>query len=297
MSAIETPSEARAEKTPHIVITPPKGWAPIDVKELWQYRGMLWRLILRDIKARYKQSALGPAWVVIIPLTSAGIFSIIFGTFARLPSGNVPYPVFVYTGMLIWQLFARGFQQTGNCISVYGKLIGKVYFPRLIAPLSAIAAAILDLLLGLVVLTVILMIIGFTPSWRLILAPLFILLSMASALGLGIWIAALSIKVRDLRNATPFLAQFLMWLTPVAYSSEIVLGQSRLRGVWGELARTLYELNPMFVATEGFRWALFGTWTGAPTSRTILSMAILAIILTVGLLYFRRVDRTVADVM
>ena len=296
MTSISAESDKRAEK-PHMTLTPPRGWVAIDLAEIWAYRGMVWQLTLRDIKSRYKQSALGPTWVVLLPLVSSGIFSVIFGLLAGLPSGDIPYPVFVYTGMLVWGLFARAFTQTCNSIMGNANLITKVYFPRLIAPIAGVAGSMLDLLLGLAVLTVMLLITGMTPSWHIIYAPLCVVFAMLAAMSIGIWIAALSVKFRDIRFSATFLTHFMMWLTPVAYSSQIVFGNERIPADWQPWVETAFQLNPMFVVVEGFRWSILGHPYGQPTVITAISVALTLALLWVGMLYFRRVDSTVADII
>lgn len=289
---------ASAESTkPYLTITPPGGWQPINFAELWAYRDMVWRMTLRDIKSRYKQSALGPTWVIIIPLFQAGLFSVIFGTFAGMPSGGVAYPIFAFVGMLVWNQFNRAFGATGGCIAANENLITKVYFPRLVAPIASVAGSVLDLLLGLVVMAVIFIIAGIVPTWHIIFAPLFIILAMATAMGLGIWVASFSVKFRDFRYAAGFLGQFYMWLSPVAYSSEAVLGNERVPESIRPAFEFLFQLNPMFVAVEGFRWSTTGYDYGEPTWITGLSVAITLVILVTGLYYFRRVDSTVADIV
>ena len=296
MTSISAEHEKRAEK-PYISITPPGGWVAIDLAEIWAYRGMVWQLTLRDIKKRYKQSALGPTWVVLLPLVSAGIFSVIFGALAGLPSGEIPYPVFVYTGMLIWGLFARAFTQTCNSIAINANLITKVYFPRLIGPIAGVAGSMLDLLLGLFVLTVMLLVTGIAPDWHIIYAPLCVVFAMLAAMSIGIWIAALSVKFRDIRFSATFLTQLMMWLTPVAYSSELVFGNERIPADWQPWAETAFQLNPMFVVVEGFRWSILGHPYGQPTVITAISVALTLALLWAGMLYFRRVDSTVADII
>jgi len=292
MTTTDPPSQK-----PYLTITPPQGWAPIDFRELWVYRDMVWRMILRDIKSRYKQSALGPTWVIIIPLFQAGLFSVIFGTLAGLPTGGVPAFVFTYVGMLVWQQFNRAFTQTAGCIASNENLITKVYFPRLIAPISAVCGSVLDLFFGIIILTIMLVATGIAPPIQVLLAPLYIILAMIVAMGVGIWIACFSVKFRDLRYASSFLTQFIMWLTPVVYSSEIVLESDRLPETIRPTVEVLYQINPLFVAVEGFRWTIWGHAPGEPTIHTAVGVALAIVILFAGLLYFRRVDSTVADVI
>lgn len=292
-----TAMDTAQKTTQQIVIEPPRGWQPLSARELWGYREMIWRLTLRDIKSRYKQSVLGPTWVILIPLAQAGIFSLIFGALAGFPSGDIPYPVFVFAGMVVWSLFSRGFQQTGQSISANENLITKVYFPRLVAPIAALGGSIIDFALGIVILSVLLLITGVAVPWTVIFAPLYVAFAMLCAIGVGIWIAAFSVKFRDLRYATPFLVQIMMWMTPVAWSSQILFENDRLGPTLQRALEIAFQLNPLFVAVDGFRWAVTGYIYGQPTIYTAVSVALTLLVSVTGLMYFRRIDATVADVI
>ncbi len=286
--------------TPSMVIKPPGGWNPIDLVELWRYRDMLWRMTLRDIKSRYKQSVLGPTWVIVIPIVQTLIFTLVFGLLlgAKPEEENAStYMVKTHCGMVVWLLFARAFTQTCSCIIANEALITKVYFPRLIAPLASTFGSILDLLLGLVVLVVLMLYAGVDTTANIVYAPLFILLAMVAAMSVGVWIAVLSVRYRDLRYASQNFRQFLLYLTPVAYPAAVILDNAGVSESVRPTFEVLFQLNPMYVVVEGFRWSVIGHADGAPTTLSAISVAITLALLIAGLFYFRRVDSTVADIV
>lgn len=259
---------------------------PIDVAELWRYRELLWFLAVRDIKVRYKQTVLGIAWAVLQPLFTMIVFSIFFGRLANMPSDEVEYPLFVMCALIPWQLFAYSLTQASNSVVNEQRLITKVYFPRIIIPLAAVLSGLVDFAIAFLLLIVMMAWYGRVPGWQVVTIPVFVLFAVAAALAVGLWLAALNVKYRDFRYTIPFLTQFWMFATPVAYPSSIV----------PEAWRPLYGLNPLTGVVEGFRWALLGTPTG-PGLPMAVSAATVVILLIGGLYYFRRVERSFADIV
>jgi lipopolysaccharide transport system permease protein len=270
----------------HIAIEPPKGWAPLALGELWKFRELLFFLTWRDIKVRYKQTALGASWAILQPVLTMIIFSIIFGGLAKLPSEGIPYPIFTFTALLPWQLFAFALSQSSNSLVGSQNLISKVYFPRLVVPFSSVLAGVVDFAIAFVVLVGLLFYygIGLTPT--ILLLPVFLLLALISALAVGLWLSALNVKYRDIRYVVPFLTQFWMYATPIAYSSSLI----------PEKWRWLYSLNPMTGVVEGFRWAILGK-----SSLDVFSLSISAFMVIVlligGLYYFKRMETSFADII
>jgi len=255
------------------------GWADLE-----RHRELLYFLTWRDIKVRYKQTALGIAWAILQPLAVALALAVFLGRMIHLPSDNLPYPVFVYAGMVLWQLFAQGLTESSNSIVNNERLISKVYFPRLLVPLSAILASLLDFVISLIVLVLFLVYFRIAPTGAVVLFPLFVLPVILSSLGAGLWLSALNVKFRDVRHTVNFLVQFWFFATPVAYPASSVPVSWRM----------LYELNPMVGALEGFRWALRGE--GAfPARSVILAIITATALLLTGLYYFRRTEDTFAD--
>jgi lipopolysaccharide transport system permease protein len=271
---------------PVLDIYPSHGWIPLNLRDLWEFRELLYFLAWRDIKIRYKQTILGIFWVVIQPLIAMVIFSIVFGQLAKLPSDGLPYPVFTYTALLPWTLFASGLQRSTTSLVTSSNLISKVYFPRLIIPTAAVLAPLVDFAVSSVILFAMLVFYRIIPGPAILMLPLFIALDLACALGVGLWFAALNVRYRDVSYILPFLVQVWLFATPVAYSISIVPEQ------W----RTLYALNPMVGVIEGFRWALLGTETDiAPL--VAVSVGVTTVLLISGLYYFRRVEKSFADVV
>jgi lipopolysaccharide transport system permease protein len=270
----------------HIVIEPPKGWEPIKLGELWKFRELLFFLTWRDIKVRYKQTALGATWAILQPVLTMIVFSIIFGGLAKLPSDGIPYPIFTFTALLPWQLFAFALTQSSNSLVGDQKLISKVYFPRLVVPFSSVLAGVVDFSIAFVVLVGLMAFygIGLTPA--VLLLPLFLLLALASAMSVGLWLSALNVKYRDIRYVVPFLTLLWMYATPIAYSSSLI----------PEKWRWLYSLNPMTGVVEGFRWAILGK-----SSLNVLSLSIstcvVMLFLIGGLYYFKRMETSFADII
>ncbi len=281
-----TASQRTVSSAPSTVIRPSAGWAPLRFRELWEYRELLYFLIWRDIKVRYKQAALGAAWAIIQPFFTMVVFSVFFGLLARLPSDGVPYPVFAYCALVPWSYFATSLSQAGNSLVDHQRLITKVYFPRLLIPSGAVIAGLVDLAIAFVVLLGMLLFYGITPTPRVLALPVFVLLATLTSLGVGLWLSALNVRYRDVRYTIPFLIQVWLFLTPVAYPSSLV----------PEPWRPLYGINPMVGVVEGFRWALLGT-TDPPGAMLLVSAAAVLVVVFGGLFYFHRVERAFADVV
>jgi lipopolysaccharide transport system permease protein len=275
----------RADGPPVILIQPSRGWRALDFRELWRFRELVYFLALRDVKVRYKQTALGVAWVLLQPLLAMGIFSIVFGQ-RGLTTGGVPYPLFVVAGLVPWFYFANATSGASGSIVGNTQLISKVYFPRLAIPLAAVLANLVDLSIGLLLTAALLVTFGATLTWSLLALPLLIVMSVLAALGVSVWLAALDVQYRDVRYAVPFLLQVWLFATPVIYAAADV----------PERWRFLLSLNPMTGLIEGFRWALLGQ-NAPPLAALALSAAIVVALLGTGLLYFRRMERTFADVI
>lgn len=256
----------------------------LNLRDLWEYRDLLYFLIWRDIKVRYKQTALGAAWAVLQPLLTMVAFSIFFGRLAKVPSDGIPYPVFAYAALLPWTLFAYSVNEAGNSLIGSQNLITKVYFPRLVIPIAAVLGGLVDFAISFAVLILLMAVSGIRPTLAVLTVPLFILLVVATAVAVGLWLAALNVKYRDVRYTIPFLTQFWLFVTPVAYSG------SQVPARW----RTIYGLNPMAGVVEGFRWALLGK-KEAPGPMLAVSVAVVAVLLVGGLYHFRRLESTFAD--
>ncbi len=272
------------ESVPVFIIRPSKGLVTLNLRELWQYRELLYILIWRDIKVRYKQTAVGAAWAVIQPFLAMVVFSLIFGRLAKIPSEGLPYPIFAYSALLPWQFFAKALTEASTSLVVNERVITKVYFPRLLVPTAVVLAGLLDFGIAFLILLGMMVFYGITPSWFILFIPLFLLLAIITALGVSFWLSALDVEYRDVRYTLPFLTQLWFFATPVVYPSTIVPPS------W----RALYGLNPMVGVIEGFRWALLGS--APPDPRMLLVSSLLASLLFMsGLIYFRRMERTLAD--
>ena len=273
-------------KAPLVTIEPLQGWAPLGLRELWNSRELIYFFVWRDVKIRYKQTILGAAWAVLQPLLTMVVFSVIFGRLAGLPSDGTPYPIFTYTALLPWQLFAYALSQTAVSLVSHQQLLKKVYFPRLVIPFSAVLCWLVDFSIGFVVLLAMMFYYGITPTLAIVTVPLFVLLAMTAALAIGIWLATLNVQYRDVRYAIPFLIQFWLFITPVAYSSSLIPERWRL----------FYGLNPMTGVVEGFRWALLGK-SGDVGPLIFVSALVVVGLLLGGLIYFRRMEGTFSDVV
>lgn len=271
---------------PVTVIEPSHGWVALRLGELWEYRELLYFLTWREVKVRYKQTALGAAWAIIQPLFTMLIFSLFFGRLAKVPSDNIPYPLFCLAGLVPWTFFANGLSQSSTSLVTSSNLISKVYFPRLTIPLSAVLSGAVDFTISFALLVGAMAFYRQIPPLRCVYLPLFFLLAFVTALGVGLWLAALNVKYRDVRYTIPFLTQFWMFATPIAYPSSL------LHEPW----RAVYGLNPMAGVVEGFRWALLGADT-APGPMIAASSLAAALILVGGAFYFQRMEKTFADVV
>lgn len=271
---------------PTLLITPSNRWIPLNLSELWEYRELLYFLVWRDIKVRYKQTALGAAWAVVQPLFMMLVFSLFFGFLARVPSDGIPYPVFAFCALLPWQLFANALTEASNSLVGNQNLITKVYFARLVIPIAAVLSGVVDFLIAFFILIGMMLYYRIVPGWPILTLPAFILLAILTALAVGLWLSALNVQYRDVRYTMNFLVQFWLFATPVAYPSSLV----------PERWRVLYGINPMAGVVEGFRWALLGK--SAPPSAMLLVSALVVLLLLVGgLYYFRRMEQEFADIV
>ena len=271
---------------PVIRIEPSHGWVSLKLRELWEYRELLYFLTWRDVKVRYKQTILGAAWAIIQPFFTMVVFSLFFGRLAGIPSDGVPYPIFSFAALVPWTFFANGLNQSSNSLVGSADLIKKVYFPRLAVPVATVFSGVVDFALAFIVLLGMMLYYGVVPTINTLWLPLFFLLALVSSLGVGLWLSALNVEFRDVRYTVPFLTQFWMFSTPIAYPSSLL----------SEPWRTLYGLNPMVGVIEGFRWALLGTNT-APGPIIVASSLTAVAILVGGAFYFRRMEKTFADVV
>jgi len=267
------------------IIKPIHGWVSLDLREVWQYREMLYFLVWREIKVRYKQTALGVAWAVIQPFFMMVIFSLLFGRFVNVPSEGIPYPLFNYAALLPWMLFSEGVMRSANSIVADGGLIRKVYFPRLIMPLSGVISPLVDFVITFLVFLGIVFYFRFPITIRILWLPVFILFSLITSLAVGLWLSAINVKYRDVRYIIPFLLQCWFFVSPIVYSSV------NLPRSW----HFIYSLNPMVGVIEGFRWVLLGATPPALIS-TVSFLAVLSILLS-GLHYFKCMEKTFADVV
>ncbi len=279
-------SSSPSVSVPTLRIAPSKGWVPLKLNELWEYRELLYFLVWRDIKVRYKQTALGAAWAIIQPFLTMVVFSIFFGSLGKMPSDGIPYPIFAFAALVPWVFFANGLGQSSNSLVGSSHLITKVYFPRLIVPLGAVFSGIVDFLVAFAVLLAMMLYYGLLPSLNILWLPLFVLLALVTSLGVGLWLSALNVEYRDVRYVVPFITQFWLFATPIAYPSSL------LHEPW----RTIYGLNPMVGVVEGFRWALLRT-NSAPGPIIAVSSGAAILILVTGAFYFRRMEKTFADIV
>jgi len=267
-------------------LSPSSGWTSLKLNELWEYRELVYFLTWRDIKVRYKQTVLGAGWAIIQPFMTMVVFSLFFGSLAKIPSDGIPYPVFSFTALVPWTFFSNGLSQASNSLVGNANLIQKVYFPRLAAPLAAVLAGFVDFVLASIVLLGIMFFYGIVPTANIIWLPFFLILVVITSLGVSLWLSAMQVQFRDVRYLVPFLTQLWLFATPVAYPSSLL----------SEPWRTLYGINPMTGVIEGFRWALLGTNT-APGPIIIISSLVALALLVSGAFYFRKMERTFADVI
>lgn len=256
-------------------------------KDIWRYRELMYFLAWRDILVRYKQTAIGIAWALIRPFLTMVVFSVVFGGLAKFPNGGVPYPILVFAAMLPWQFFANALSECSNSLITNANLVSKVYFPRLIVPISAVIVSFVDFMVSGMILLGLMAWYNFVPNLRILTLPVFILIAFAAAVGAGLWLAALNVEYRDFRYIVPFIVQFGLYISPVGFTSSVVPPQWRL----------LYSLNPMVGVIDGFRWAILGGDSQIYLPGFTLSVGLVALLLVTGVWYFRKMERTFADVI
>ena len=272
--------------THQVILRPTSGWRSLGLRELWEYRELFYFLTWRDVIVRYKQTVLGIAWAIIQPLIAMIVFNIFFGQLAKIPSDGIPYPIFSYAALVPWMFFANGLNQSSNSLVGNANLIKKVFFPRLIVPVSTVLSGLVDFVIAFLVLVAMMFYYGRVPTINVLWLPLLVLLALIISLGVGLWFSALNCHFRDVRYAVPFITQIWMFATPIVYPSSLL----------SEPWRTLYGINPMAGVVEGFRWALLGTGT-APGLMIAASSIVAIIILIGGAFYFRKIEKTFADVV
>ena len=268
------------------VIKPKKGWQMLNLKELIKYRELLFFLAWRDIKVRYKQTVLGVAWAIIQPFFTMVVFSLFFGRLAKIPSDGIPYPIFSYAALVPWTFFAHGLNQASNSLVGSANLIKKVYFPRLAIPIATVLSGVVDFMLSFILLIGMMIYFGFFPTLNVFWLPLFLLLALTTSLGVSLWLSALNVEFRDVRYTIPFLTQFWLFSTPIAYPSSLL----------SEPWKTIYGINPMVGVVDGFRWALLGTNTPPGLAIVVSTLAALLLLVS-GAFYFRRMEKNFADVI
>ena len=283
MSNLSIPG-AVTETTPWLRIQPSRGWATLNLAELWQYRELIFFLAWRDVKVRYKQTIIGVTWVLLQPLAMMAVFWLLFGRMAKLPSDGLPYPLFVLVALLPWQFFARVISESTNSLITDQRLITRVYFPRLVVPIATGLTALADFGLAMGLVAVLMMMLGVVPPSAILFLPLVIVLMIAAALGVGFWLSALNVEYRDVMHAVPFLVQFWFFVTPVVYSTSL------LPEPWG----FLFSLNPMTAVVEGFRWCLLGAGHGLSLTSAISALVAVVLFFS-GMVWFRRRERSFVD--
>lgn len=290
-TSILTPDHKLSDfELPEIIIEPTRGWASLQLPAVWQYRELLYFLIWRDVKVRYKQTILGILWIVLQPVIMMVVFSLLFGNLLGVPSGEVPYPIFAYAALLPWNYFSGAITRSSTSLVSNATLITKVYFPRLVIPLSGVFSGVVDFCVAFVVLIGLMIYYGIAPTINILFLPGFLLLAAFTALGFSLWLSALNVRYRDVGYLVPFLVQIWMYVTPVIYGTTLI----------PERFRFLMVLNPMTGVVEGFRWALLGNQLGdaqAPGYLFLVSIAIALLVLFGGALFFRRTERTFADIV
>jgi len=274
------------EATPVIYLKPSKGWLSIDFNELWHYRELIYFLTWRDIKVRYKQAVLGIAWALLQPVLTVLIFTVVFGILLQTPSQGLPYPLFAISALLPWQLFANALQRSSISLVGNANLITKIYFPRLAIPLSSVMAALVDFGVSFLVLIGMMVYYRFMPGWNMLWLPVIILFALLTALAVGLWLSAINVQYRDVQHMVPFIVQVWMYASPIVYPIEIIP-----EGIW----RTLYGLNPMVGVIQSYRWALLGG--DQPDATMLISIVVVLILLVSGVYYFRRMEKTFADIV
>ncbi|MDZ4766365.1 MAG: ABC transporter permease [Chloroflexota bacterium] len=271
----------------HMRLQPTRGWVAVRLGELWEYRELLYFLIWRDVKVRYKQTVLGVLWAIIQPFLTMVVFSLFFGRLAEVPSDGVPYPIFNFVALVPWTLFTNGLTNSANSLVGSSNLLKKIYFPRLVIPISSVLSGVVDFALSFIILIGMMLYFGIVPTANIIWLPALMLLALITSLAVGLWLSALNVQFRDVRYTIPFITQLWMFITPIVYPSSLIEDPT---------LRLLYSLNPMTGVVEGFRWALLGTDT-APGAMILVSSVVAVLLLISGLFYFRRMERTFADVV
>jgi lipopolysaccharide transport system permease protein len=272
------------------IIQPSTGWFSFQLRALWQYRELLYFLVWRDIKVRYKQTALGVTWVILQPVVSMVVFTALFGNLLGVPSGDVPYPIFSYAALLPWNYFASSINKSATSLVMNTNLVTKVYFPRMVIPMSSVLSGLVDFGFGFLVLIGLMVYYRVPPSWTVLFLPAFLLLAMVTALGFGFWLSALNVRYRDVNYLVPYIIQIWMYLTPVIYATSLIPEQFRF----------ILALNPMTAVVEGFRWSLLSPYlesAEAPGMVLLFSFLISILVLISGAVFFRRTERTFADVI
>ena len=278
-------SRALDAAIPTLVIRPPGKWVPVDLKELWAYRELITAFTMRDIRLRYKQTGLGIAWAVLQPLLTVVVFTIFFGGLAHLPTDGFPYPLFYISGLIAWNLFSDGLTRSTTSMVTNSNIMTKVYFPRMVVPLASILSPLVDFAVSFILVLAIMVYYGFVPTINIIFLPLFLLLALATSLGVGLWLSALNVRYRDFQYTVPFMIQIWMFVSPLVYPASLVPASLR---IW-------YGLNPMAGVIEGFRWALLGD--GMPSAMILVSVGMVILILVSGMFYFRRMEQYYADIV
>lgn len=271
----------------HEILIKPGGGFEQYWKDLWNYRELFYFLAWRDILVRYKQTAIGIAWSVVRPLLTMIVFTVVFGKLAKLPSGGAPYPILVYAAMLPWQFFANSLTESSNSLISNAGMLSKIYFPRLIVPTSTVIVSLVDFIISFCILVLLMIWYKFVPDWRMVTLPLFLMLALFAVLGFGLWLSALNVKYRDFRYIVPFIVQFGLYISPVGFSSDVVPEKWRL----------LYSLNPMVGVIDGFRWAILGGETSIYWPGFMISISLTLLIFIFGLRYFRKTERSFADII
>lgn len=267
-----------------IYIKPSTGLTALNLRDLWVYRELIFFMIWRDIKVRYKQTMLGAAWAIIQPVLTMLVFNFVFGTVAKVPTEGIPYPIFSYTALLPWGLFTAALNTASRSLTSNTNMVTKIYFPRLVLPLASVLGGLVDFAIAFLILIVLMIYYKITPTAAIWTLPLFLILTVVTALGVALWLSAVNVQYRDVNYVLPFLTQFWLFLTPVAYSSKVISAKWQI----------VYSLNPMAGVVNGFRWALLGTPTG-PNLELAVSVGISILFLVTGLFYFRSMERTFAD--
>jgi lipopolysaccharide transport system permease protein len=273
------------KNVPKSIIEPPKKWAPLNLKELLNYKELLYFFIWRDIKIRYKQTAIGFAWAIIQPLMLMFVFTFFFGGLAKVPSEGIPYPLFSFSALLPWTLFSEGLTRSTNSMVSNSNIMTKVYFPRLILPIAGVLSPIVDFVISLIILFIMIFYYGYTSKVKILLVPIFIILCIMTSFAIGIWLSALNVKYRDFQYALPFVIQIMLFLSPVVYSSNIL----------PEKYQILYSLNPMVGVIEGFRWVLVGG--SPPELKVFISLSIVVVLILSGLFHFKKMEQYFADII